>query len=161
MSLSYMLHVGVGSTVEQVVTVAGAAYAASGAPGASSQAEAISTGVRLDNGMVWQVLPSGGAMADGLPDPVEESFDVAPSIVVLFTLDTDEEIIPQQDTMVEGCDAVLAASTADAVLHFQYDVVWLLRRTGQLVLNQDSDVWTEPRLALLRPPYQWGSLRFT
>lgn len=51
--------------------------------------------------------------------------------------------------------------TGDAVLHYEYSEVWLLRRDGQLVLSDSDDVWHPEHLARVPHRYERARLVFS
>ncbi|MBP0448042.1 hypothetical protein J5Y04_00565 [Kitasatospora sp. RG8] len=65
------------------------------------------------------------------------------------------DLSAQQDDMTGLAAAVLALvpAEADAALHFQSEVVWLVRRGGLLSLSERSDLWPPHRLAAFPGPY--------
>ncbi|WP_419503923.1 SitI3 family protein [Lentzea aerocolonigenes] len=47
-------------------------------------------------------------------------------------------------------------------LHFGYEVVWLVRRGGELSLNERDDIWTPPRPAAVGSrPHRRGTPAFS
>jgi hypothetical protein len=76
-----------------------------------------------------------------------------PTVSVTFRLDKDSDSGSQQDDMVWLVSGLLSQFPGDAVLHFQYENIWLLRRAGNLFLNERDDLWPPRRLALMPPPY--------
>ncbi|MFI9811728.1 SitI3 family protein [Saccharothrix variisporea] len=55
--------------------------------------------------------------------------------------------------MHRTCGAV-TASGSDAVLHSDFEVIWLLLRQGELLLNERDDLRPRHRLALVAHPYR-------
>ncbi len=53
----------------------------------------------------------------------------------------------QHDEMVAIVAAALEATTGDAVLHADFEDIWLVRRHGDLVLSDDDTRWPEVRRA--------------
>jgi hypothetical protein len=47
------------------------------------------------------------------------------------------------------------------VLHYQYEVIWLLRRGSELVVSDREDFWPPHRLAALPGPYTRSALAFS
>src|ERR1044072_235904 len=66
-----------------------------------------------------------GSTPPPFPDPVEEEFGFAPAAP-----------LPR-------------ALPPDAVLTFESEIVWLLRRNGQLTISERGDFWTPDMVALL------------
>ncbi|WP_409494332.1 SitI3 family protein [Amycolatopsis sp. cmx-11-12] len=67
----------------------------------------------------------------------------------------------QQDHMIRLTLGLLDVVPGDAVLHFDYETVWLVRREGVLSLSDRQDLWTLRRLAMVRPPYRRGKHWYT
>lgn len=96
------------------------------------------------------------------PSPLESDFGVDTACWVTFRLvPSNGSTVWQQDEMVWLVAGLLAHLAGDAALHFQYEVLWLLRKEGRLVVNERDDIWTPERLALLPQPYERAALRFT
>ena len=72
-----------------------------------------------------------------------------PTVHVGFRLDKFSDLGLQQDVMVGVVADVLAADGGDAVLHFQYETIWLLRRGSSLLLHADDELWPAHRVALV------------
>lgn len=62
--------------------------------------------------------------------------------------------------MVRLTVGVLDRFPGDAVLHFQLEQLWLLRRSGTLTLSEDDFAWPPERLALVHQPYQRATHTF-
>ncbi|WUS42949.1 SitI3 family protein [Kitasatospora sp. NBC_01250] len=60
----------------------------------------------------------------------------------------------QQDDMVRLASGLLERVQGDAVLNFQSEVIWLLRRDGDLSLNEQEDIWPRQRLAAVSQPFR-------
>ncbi|MEV5833589.1 SitI3 family protein [Nocardia sp. NPDC052112] len=93
-------------------------------------------------------------------DPITADFGIRPTVWVLFALSGDD-IAALQDTMVHITSRLLDHTPADAILHHQYDMIWLIRRSGSLVVSDHPDIWTPARLALLPKPYSRAPLEFS
>ncbi len=83
------------------------------------------------------------------PDPVEEEYGFAPSVHVLFRLDTFADLAAQRRETVELVAAALTAFSCDALLRFNGEVVWLVRTGGRLTVSDRDDLWRPELLALL------------
>ncbi|WP_394613699.1 SitI3 family protein [Lentzea sp. JNUCC 0626] len=117
-------------------------------------------------------LLQGVAVAEGTwlrvgatePSPwsvVESDLGFAPTVWVVFRLDKETDTARQLDDVVRRTIAVLDEVPGDAVLHFDYEVVWLLRRGGELSLNDRDDIWTPQRLAAVGSrPHRRGTPSF-
>lgn len=86
--------------------------------------------------------------------PVVTAFGFAPTVGVRFRMAKGVEVADQQDDMVRLVASLLTRMSGDAVLHFQYEVVWLLRKDGELSLSERDDLWRPQRLALVPQPYR-------
>lgn len=84
-----------------------------------------------------------------------------PEVMVVFRLDKDSDSGPQQDDMIRVVSGLLNHVSGDAVLHFQLEIIWLLRRDGELTLNERDDLWPPERLALLSQPYRRATYSFS
>jgi len=87
-------------------------------------------------------------------DEVAESFGFPARVRVAFRLGRAVEYRLQDDDVIRLVTAVLDRVPGDAVLHYQQEMVWLLRRGGELEVSERSDIWPPERLALLTPPYR-------
>jgi hypothetical protein len=54
--------------------------------------------------------------------------------------------------------AVLKETEGDVVLTFEGEIVWLLRKGGQLVISNRDGFWTPEATALLPQPYERATL---
>lgn len=55
---------------------------------------------------------------------------------------------------------LLVAVPGDAVLSFQLEAIRLLRRAGDLWLNDDDKFWTPARRQMVTIPHQRSAMRF-
>jgi hypothetical protein len=92
------------------------------------------------------------------PDPVEDQFGFAPTIEVYFGLSKSGDFEAQETDVLRLVVAVLARIPGDALLHFEHDEVWLLRRDGRLTIN--DTLWKPRQLALLTQAYERAPLAF-
>ncbi|MFD8707708.1 SitI3 family protein [Kitasatospora sp. NPDC059648] len=76
-----------------------------------------------------------------------------PTVSVVFRLGKDADISGQQDDMTRLADGLLAQVPGDAVLHLDYEDVWMVRQDGELTLSERSDFWPPNRLAGISAPY--------
>ncbi|MFJ6384115.1 SitI3 family protein [Kitasatospora sp. NPDC092039] len=83
-----------------------------------------------------------------------------PTVSVAFRLGKDTDASGQQDDMARLADALLAQVPGDAVLHLDYEDVWLVRQDGELSLSERSDFWPPNRLAAVSGPYRRQSHEF-
>lgn len=93
------------------------------------------------------------------PDPVQDRFGFAPTINVYFGLAKFGDFEAQETDVLRLALGVLARIRGDALLHFEHDEVWLLRRGEKLTVNES--LWKPQQLGLLRPqPHERGLLAF-
>lgn len=83
-----------------------------------------------------------------------------PTVSVAFRLGKASEITAQQDDMIRLVSGLLSLFPGDAVLHFEFEVIWLLRRADDLSLNEQDDLWPPRRLALISKPYRRVTYHF-
>jgi hypothetical protein len=93
--------------------------------------------------------------------PVVTDLGFTPTVSVSFRLDKFTDVRSQQDDMVRAVDALLAAVPGDAVLEYQSEDIWLLRRAGDLTLSEDAGLWPPHRLGLLHRPYRRATHTFS
>ncbi|MEY9944121.1 SitI3 family protein [Kitasatospora sp. GAS1066B] len=86
-------------------------------------------------------------------DPLIGGRVFTPTVSVVFRLDKAGDISGQQDDMVRLASGLLSQVPGDAVLHFDYEDVWLVRQDGQLSLKERSDLWPALRLSGVSLPY--------
>lgn len=79
---------------------------------------------------------------------------LTPTVSAAFRLGKDTDITGQQDDMIRLTDALLTEVPGDAVLHLDYEDVWLVRQDGRLSLSERSDLWPPHRLATVSEPYR-------
>lgn len=85
-----------------------------------------------------------------------------PTAWVVFRLAKTDDITRQLDDVVRRTVALLDEVPGDAVLHFDHEVVWLVRRDGELSLNDREDIWTPTRLAAVgQRPHRRGTPTFS
>jgi hypothetical protein len=79
---------------------------------------------------------------------------------VAFRLDKVTDMSAQQDKMVRLVSDLLDCVPGNAVLHFDFEYILLLRRGGELSLNERSDIWPPQRLAAVHQPYRRATYAF-
>ncbi|MFE9581442.1 SitI3 family protein [Nocardia sp. NPDC006044] len=119
---------------------------------------------------IWAWAAAVGSMAPGwldvgakIPsdrDPIWIDFGIRSTVWVQFALSGDH-IAEQHNTMTRIVSDLLRRTTGDAILHHQYDDIWLIRRVGSLVVSNRGDAWTPLRLAALPEPYSRAPLHFS
>ena len=77
-----------------------------------------------------------------------------PTVLVVFRLSKENGATPQQDDMLRLVSGLLDRVSGDAVLHLDYEHIWLLRHGGDLSLNERDDLGTPHRLAALSQRYR-------
>ncbi|GAA4430004.1 hypothetical protein GCM10023148_34620 [Actinokineospora soli] len=92
------------------------------------------------------------------PNAVEERFGFAPTIEVYFGLSKAGDFEAQETDVFRLVLGLLSAIPGDALLHFEHDEVWLLRRGGRVTVN--DALWKPQQLALLQQPYDRDHLSF-
>ncbi|HEV7761256.1 MAG TPA: SitI3 family protein [Acidimicrobiales bacterium] len=93
-------------------------------------------------------------------DPLVAAFGMARAATVDFTFDSREDPDRQFDELLRLVFGLLEAVPGDAVLHYEYAEVWLVRRGGLLVLNDDDVMWPPEELPRIDAPYQRSHLAF-
>lgn len=86
--------------------------------------------------------------------PVVAGLGFTPTLTVAFRMAKGVEVSDQQDDMLRLIMPLLARVDGDAVLHFQFEQIWLLRRNGELTLSEEDDLWRPRRLALVPGPFR-------
>lgn len=94
-------------------------------------------------------------------DPVTADLGFTPTVSVTFRLDKMAEISDQQDDMIQLVSGLLDRVTGDAVLEYQSETIWLLRRGGDLSLNERDDLWPPQRLAAISQLYRRATHTFS
>jgi hypothetical protein len=72
----------------------------------------------------------------------------------VFRQDKVTDTAAQTDDMTRLVSDLLDHIPGDAVLHFDYDYIMLLRRNGELTLHESDDIWPPDRLATIHQPYR-------
>lgn len=86
--------------------------------------------------------------------PVVSGLGFTPTVGVGFRMAKGVEVSDQQDDMLRLIVPLLERIDGDAVLHFQFEEIWMLRKSGELSLNEKDDLWRPQRLALVTQPYR-------
>ena len=84
-----------------------------------------------------------------------------PTVTMMFRLDKSTDISAQLDDVISLVSGLLDRVPGDAVLHFDYEYIMLLRRNGDLSLNERSDIWPPQRLAAVQQPYHRATHAFS
>jgi len=93
-------------------------------------------------------------------NPVAEDLGFVPTVRVVFEPDKTVDHSAQQDDMIRLVSELLARIPGNSVLHSGYEQIWLLRRDGDLSVNERTDMWPPARLALLTQPYRRATHTF-
>lgn len=91
--------------------------------------------------------------------PLVTDFGITPTAAIGFSLYKHDRIAEQQDDLVRVVTGLLDRLTGDAVLSGM-ETIWLMRRDGELLLNERDDIWPERRLAALHQAYRRDTLAF-
>ncbi|MFI5584445.1 SitI3 family protein [Amycolatopsis sp. NPDC051758] len=86
-------------------------------------------------------------------NPVSADLGFTPTVSIAFQLDKERDISEQQDDVIRLVSGLLARVGGDAVLHHQFEEIWLLRRDGVLTVSEQQDIWPPQRLAALSQPF--------
>ncbi|MFI1097329.1 SitI3 family protein [Streptomyces sp. NPDC020917] len=93
--------------------------------------------------------------------PLVTDFGITPSVRVAFVLDKEADLAVQEDDIVHLVAALLERVPGDAALEFHDEIIWLLRRGGDVSLNERDDLWPPRRLAVMRQPYRRATYAFS
>ncbi|MFI9786406.1 SitI3 family protein [Kitasatospora sp. NPDC051984] len=93
-------------------------------------------------------------------DIVDREFGVPSKIELWIEPARYEPPGPQEEDIIALVLGLLAELPVDAVLTYNYETVWLLRRGEDLVLHEDPLMWPEHWRAMIDGPYRRESLRF-
>jgi hypothetical protein len=143
---------------EQVVHALHQGAAASGALAASAAPPpAPDQSLVLSSGLQVHVRP---APTSARADSAATDFGITATLLAALWIDDSRPVEPQVAQMVTVVLALLDRVPGDALLHLDYEDAWLLRRAGQLLVNDDPEVWTPERSALVTRPHQRVRLAF-
>jgi hypothetical protein len=93
-------------------------------------------------------------------DQVIVELGFTPTVRVAFRQNKSTDTVEQTDDIVRLTSGLLDRVQGDAVLHFDYEYIQLVRRNGELILN-DDDVWSPEGLAAVHQPYRREHLAFS
>jgi hypothetical protein len=157
MAISYNFDISTRSTAAQVATALHNLAQPSGL---------ISAPVTPDSLIADGAVTAGGTwlhVREPKPQPwnsVVTDLGFTPTVSVTFRLDKESDSSVQQDDMIRLVSGLLSQFPGDAVLHFEYETIWLLRREGDLSLNERDDLWPPERLALMSEPFRRATYHF-
>jgi hypothetical protein len=83
-----------------------------------------------------------------------EEMEINPGVSIGFRLSKFKDWEPQVRTMLQATLQLLREIPGDAVLLFNGELVWLLRKAGELTLNRRTDLWRPEFLKLVTSPYK-------
>lgn len=92
--------------------------------------------------------------------PMVTDLGVTPTVAAGFSLYKNDRISEQQDDMIRLASGLLERVPGDALLS-GLDTIWLLRRNGDLTVNEQDDIWPPRRLAALQQPYRRATHTFS
>lgn len=157
MAISYHLDLATRSTPAEVARALLDVAQASGLLDTPVTAEALLTEGALISAGTWLRVREARPQPW---NPVVSDLGFTPTVAVAFRLDKVSESTGQKDDMIRLATGLLSRFPGDAVLHFQYETIWLLRRAGDLSLNEQELVWPTRRLALVSQPYRRATYHF-
>jgi hypothetical protein len=157
MAISYSLDMATPATAEYVARALLDVAGASGLLDAQVTPESLVAVGAVTAGGTWvRVL----AARPRTWSPVLADLGFRHTVSAVFRLADDSDISAQQDDMIRLVSGLLDSLSGDAVLHFQYETIWLLRRAGDLSLNERDDLWPVQRLGLVTLPYRRATYHF-
>ena len=92
--------------------------------------------------------------------PVVADLHFTPTVSTTFRMAKDAEVSAQQDDMLRLVLVLLEQVDGDAVLHYQYESIWLLRKNGELSLSENDDLWRPHRIPFVTQSYKRVTHRF-
>lgn len=116
--------------------------------------------VTLGSGLWVDVSPLDDDDLDD-PDQFAVDFGLQRTVSVGLQIDSAKDPGPQMQDMLTLVLDLLDRVPGDAVLHYEYSEVWLLRRDGRLVVSDSDDVWHPEYLARVPQPYERARLVFS
>ncbi|WP_327290304.1 SitI3 family protein [Streptomyces sp. NBC_01198] len=93
--------------------------------------------------------------------PLITDLGITPSVRVAFVFDKESDLARQEDDVIQLVTGLLEHVPGDAVLEYHDEIIWLLRRNGDLSLNERDDLWSPRRLAEVRQPYRRATYAFS
>lgn len=94
-------------------------------------------------------------------NPVATDFGFTPTVSVGFQQSLSRDSRDQQDDVVRASAGLLARISGDAVLHYQFEDIWLLRLGAELFLNERDGLWPPGRLSLIPSSYRRKTYAFS
>ncbi|MFK0294754.1 SitI3 family protein [Streptomyces sp. NPDC090442] len=160
MAISYSLDIAADKTVVQVAWhLYDVARSAGGFDATVTPEALLEEGAVTASGM-WISVGEDRPMPWG--HPVAEDLGFTPTVSVRFRLDGRRgDTSDQQDDMIRLTSGLLGRVDGDAVLHYQFEDIWLLRRGAELSLSERDDLWIPERLAVISQPYRRSTHTFS
>ncbi|WP_382465856.1 SitI3 family protein [Streptomyces noursei] len=160
MAISYSLDIAAEKTVVQVAWHLCDVARSAGAFDASVTPEVLLEEGAVTGSGMWVSVGEDRPMPWGHPVALDLGF--TPTASARFRLDGRKgEPSDQQDEMIRLTSGLLGRVAGDAVLHFQFEDIWLLRRGAELSLNEREDLWLPQRLAMISQPYRRATHTFS
>jgi hypothetical protein len=89
---------------------------------------------------------------------IAEDLGIEVSMSIGFRLSKFKDLEVQKHALLKATIELLRLVSGDAVLLFNGEVIWLLRKSGDLILNSHKDLWRPELLALVTLPYKMKDL---
>jgi len=124
---------------------------------ASTGSDDLLTGVLTLTSGLWVSVSRLGDADPEVPTFGKE-LGVDSVAAVDLQLNGGRDAIAQLDEMLTVVFRLLERVPGDAVLHYEDSEVWLVRRDGELIVNDDDEIWVPDRLARVPPPYRRAPL---
>jgi hypothetical protein len=158
MAISYSLHMAAPASPAAVAHALARLAQDAGLFGSTATAQLVlEEGVATTHGTWIRVID-----ADPQPwDSVRRDFGFTPAVLAIFRF---KKSAPDQqdDDMIHLVSGLLDRfPSSDAILHFDYEEVWLLHRGAELTLSEDDELWPSHRLAMLTRPYRRTTHHFS
>jgi len=91
---------------------------------------------------------------DGALSYIAADLGIVPSMLILFRLDKFKDVEAQKNVLLRATIELLRQVEGDAALLFNGEVVWLLRKRGELILNSGIALLKPDYLVLVTLPYK-------
>lgn len=92
--------------------------------------------------------------------PIIADLHIAASTLFLFRHDGGGDLAEETDEMIWITLDTLVRVPGDAVLSFQQEPIWLLRRDGQVSQHTEPEFWTPARLQMVQMLYVQTAMYF-
>jgi hypothetical protein len=91
---------------------------------------------------------------DNEPCYIAEDLGIENSMFILFDLDSFADRQKQKEIFLRATFELLRQIPGDAALLFNGEVVWFVRKAGELILSSNRDLWRPEFLDLVTLPYK-------